>query len=115
MIEHGIDKLDVQPLVQVSDYVDPADDDSTPQATGAVVVLDTQDGSPIDGDVPTFVAGSPNKFKPMVGGTASMVPTYIAPGQTYQVPANRQALYTIPIINDGTIAIGANAYLVLVD
>ncbi len=44
-----------------------------------------------------------------------MAPTYIGPTETFTVPDNRQALYTIPIVNDGTIAIGTNAYLVLVD
>ena len=103
MIEHGVEKLSSQPVVHVSDYVDPSEDPGG--ATGAVVVLDTQDGSPNDGDVPTFVAGTPNKFVPRQGGTASMVPTYIAPGQTYVVPANRQALFRRTIVNEGSLIV----------
>ena len=32
-----------------------------------------------------------------------MVPTYIAPTETFTVPADRQALYTVTIDNEGTI------------
>lgn len=46
---------------------------------------------------------------------SGFVPTYIGPTETFTVPANRQAPYALPIVNDGLIAIGSNAYLVLVD
>lgn len=111
MRESSIEKITSQPVVHISDYVDPSTDPGG--ATGAVVVIDTQDGSPNDGDVPTFVAGTPDKFKPMPGGSGSMVPTYIAPGQAYSVPANRQITYAIPIDNEGTL--DTEGYLILVD
>jgi hypothetical protein len=114
MIEEFVEKVATQPLVQVSDYVPVSADTGDAPAKGAVVVIDTQDGEPNDGDVPTYVAGTPNKFKPMQGGTASMTPTRVLTGQTFLIPDNKQTLYTIPIVNEGTIAIGSNAYLVLV-
>lgn len=113
VIEHFVEKLGTQPVVHVSDYVDPSEDSAG--ATGAVVVIDTQDGSPIDGDVPTFVSGTPNKFAPMPGGTAAMAPTFIASGATYRVPDNKQSLFAMTINNEGTIDIGDNAFLIMVD
>lgn len=46
---------------------------------------------------------------------SGFAPTYIGPTETFTVPANRQAPYALPIVNDGLIVIGPNAYLVLVD
>lgn len=116
MIEESIEKISSQPVVWDTDYVPATDDPATgaAQAKGVVVVMDTQDGEPNDGDVPTFVAGTPNKIKPLPGGTSGMTPTRILAGQTFLIPDNKQVLYTIPIVNEGTIAIGSNAYLVLV-
>lgn len=33
----------------------------------------------------------------------AMVPTYIDPAETFTVPANRQALFTVPIDNEGIL------------
>ena len=51
----------------------------------------------------------------MLAGGAGMVPTFIASGATFTVPDNKQALYAMTIDNEGTIDIGDNAYLVMVD
>lgn len=47
------------------------------------------------------------------GGTGvvdAFVPYYIPLGQTWTVPVNKQALYRLPIMNDGTMLI--NGFLV---
>lgn len=36
---------------------------------------------------------------------AAMVPTYIGPTETFTVPENRQALFTVPIDNEGILDI----------
>lgn len=41
------------------------------------------------------------------------VPTYIAPGETFTVPANRQVLFAIDIVNDGDLIVDGD--LVMVD
>lgn len=39
------------------------------------------------------------------GGGGGMVPTYIAPGETFTVPANKQALFAIGIDNEGILEV----------
>jgi hypothetical protein len=38
-------------------------------------------------------------------GVIGMVPTFIDVGEIFTVPVNRQALYTLPIINDGSLIV----------
>jgi hypothetical protein len=47
------------------------------------------------------------------GLPGGFVPTYVLPGETFTVPENRQALYALPIVNDGVFIIDGN--LVAVD
>ena len=47
--------------------------------------------------------------------SGGFAPTFIASGQTFEVPDNKQVLYAVTIDNEGTINIGDNAYLVMVD
>lgn len=42
---------------------------------------------------------------PGIDGANGMVPTYIAPGETFTIPAFRQAMWAVPIVVDGTIVI----------
>lgn len=46
-------------------------------------------------------------------GSDGMVPTYIGPTETFTVPANKQALYALPIVNDGSLVVTGD--LVMVD
>lgn len=39
------------------------------------------------------------------GSLAAFVPTYIASGETFTVPAFRQALWAVPIVIDGTLVL----------
>jgi hypothetical protein len=41
-------------------------------------------------------------------GPAGFMPTYIAPGETFTIPANMQGLYALPIVNDGVFIIDGN-------
>ena len=45
--------------------------------------------------------------------TGSMMPTVIATGDTFTIPTDRQALFAMPIIVDGTLVI--DGYLIGVD
>ena len=38
----------------------------------------------------------------------AFVPTYIFPGETFTVPEFRQALYALPIVNDGVLITDGN-------
>lgn len=44
---------------------------------------------------------------------AGMVPTFIAAGETFTVPTNRQALYAMPIDNEGILIV--DGFLINVD
>lgn len=68
--------------------------------------------SPSDGEVPTFDAGA-GEIHWELPGSGVMVPYYIAPAETFTVPANKQALFTIPITVDGVLDV--IGYLVEVD
>ena len=57
------------------------------------------------GGLATLDAGgvlSPEQRPPSTGG---FVPTYIAEGETFTVPANTQALYMLPILVDGDLVV----------
>lgn len=43
--------------------------------------------------------------RPPGSGGDSFVPTHIAAGETFTVPVNKQALYALPIVVDGTLVI----------
>lgn len=49
----------------------------------------------------------------VITGGGGFVPTYIAPTETFIVPANRQALYALPIDNEGIMVI--DGFLIEVD
>lgn len=69
-------------------------------------------GTTGEGKVPT---GQADGSVAWAEGSGGFVPTYIAPGETFTVPDNRQATYAITIDNEGTIELGENAYLSFVD
>jgi hypothetical protein len=39
------------------------------------------------------------------GSSSGLVPTYIGPSENFEVPVNRQALFAVPIWNDGALII----------
>lgn len=41
-------------------------------------------------------------------GSAQFTPTYIAPGETFTVPANKQVLYAIDIVNEGNLVVNGD-------
>ena len=50
----------------------------------------------------------------LLAGTG-MVPTFITSGETFTIPANKQALYAVTIDNEGIIDVGTNSFLIGVD
>lgn len=46
-------------------------------------------------------------------GPAGFMPTYIGPLETFTIPADRQGLYALPIVNDGSLVVTGD--LVVVD
>lgn len=46
-------------------------------------------------------------------GPAGFMPTYIGTSETFTIPANRQGLYALPIINDGSLVVTGD--LIMVD
>lgn len=56
MIEHGVDKVERQPLVQDAAFIAPSTDDSAgPAAQAALIAVY---GTPNDGDVAVYIASS---------------------------------------------------------
>lgn len=51
---------------------------------------------------------SASQRPPSSGGGGGFVPTYIADGETFTVPANTQALYRLPITVDGELIVDGN-------
>jgi hypothetical protein len=86
--------------------VEPATESPASGRLAAVV------GTPGVGDVPTWDG---SQYIPSAGasGPGSMVPTYIAPGETFTVLTNHQALFTMEINNEGTLIV--DGFLVEVD
>ena len=73
----------------------------------------------LDGRIPVGVPGglatlnaegllSEDQRPPSGGGGGGFVPTYIAEGETFTVPANAQALYRLPITVDGELIVDGN-------
>lgn len=54
-----------------------------------------------EGTVATVVDG----FVEFTESQGGFVPTYIGPTETFTVPENKQALYAVPIENDGVIVV----------
>ena len=82
----------------------------------SLLTLEVPAGTPI-GYVPRVVDLGGGQLALQLGVIASgsgggFVPTYIAPGETFLIPDNRQAVFGMPIINEGSIVIGANSYLI---
>lgn len=59
MIEHGVEKIEVQPVVHDPTFVDPADDSNGAQGFVMTVWCDTP---PTDGDVAIYIAAN-NRFE----------------------------------------------------
>lgn len=70
MIEHGIDKVERQPVVQSAAFIDPASDTSPGGPAEGFVMAVFCDAPPSDGDGAVFVAAN-NRFelRPSSGGT----------------------------------------------
>jgi hypothetical protein len=64
----------------------------------------------LSGDIADVFRGDGSQG-PALG--AGMVPTFIAAGETFMVPANRQALFTMAIDNEGILDV--EGFLVEVD
>jgi hypothetical protein len=107
-IEYDTDKIERVPVVQDTAHPDHTDDPDG--ATGALVALD---GPPVSGGVPTYDTGTGKHTSQVPGALGGMVPTFIAPDETFTIPANRQALYAMDIDNEGTLDI--EGFLIQVD
>jgi hypothetical protein len=97
-LEYDIEKVSTPPLVHDTTHPDESDDSHG--AAGALVALD---GPPSNGGVPTFDSGTGKHSSQVPGALGGMVPTYLPPGDTFTVPANRQALFTSNIDNEGIL------------
>lgn len=81
-------------------YTDSLDEDGDPQPANYVVVADG--------------AGNNEYVDPVaLTGTGGLVPVFLASGDTFVVPANRQQTFAMTIDNEGTLEI--DGYLVMVD
>jgi hypothetical protein len=69
VIEHGIDKVEVQPLVHDATFIDPATDDAGAEGFVMVVYCPTP---PSDGDTAVYVAAN-NRFELRSGGAGAPV------------------------------------------
>ena len=67
-------------------------------------------GSYLAADITVNAEGRVTSAASGAGAGAAFVPYYIPPATTFTVPLNKQALFSIPIINDGTIIV--DGYLV---
>lgn len=74
MIEHGIDKIEQQPLVQDATFIDPSTDDSDGPAAEGFVMTVFCDTPPSDGDVATYVAAN-SRFELRAGATGGSLVT----------------------------------------
>lgn len=69
-------------------------------------------GTKAEGKAPVIQADGTVAWSEASGG---FVPTFIASGETFTIPDNRQAVYAHEIDNEGTIELGENSYLTFVD
>lgn len=74
MIEHGVDKVEIQPLVQDPTFIDPADDDSDGPAAQGFLLAVWCDAPPSDGDIAAFVAAN-NRFE-LTPQTTTAAPSF---------------------------------------
>jgi len=74
-IEHGIDKVERQPLVHDATFIDPADD---PEGAEGFIMAVFCDTPPSDGDVAVYVAAN-NRFE-LQAGASGGVPVTVSDG-----------------------------------
>lgn len=111
--EHGIDKVELVPNVE-DPTIPPAQVDATPPRYLVAVV-----GAPVVGYTLSWNEDDPLGIGFMgyctwaASGAGAMVPTFIADGETFTVPANKQALFAMDIDNEGTLEV--DGFLIQVD
>lgn len=99
MIEHGIDKVERQPLVQDATFIDPSTDDSAGPAAEGFVMTVFCAAPPNDGDVAVYVAAN-NRFELRAGSASALQPMLVrdevSGAYGFLVDADGNLLYGYP-------------------